>query len=146
MKTAQNRMKRVLLDVNVCIDLIVNRSITPQTKKRLFITLLKHDIVPFVPAFSIDTVYYILNSSMKIEKQQARVAIQKLLKYAKLLHTTDKSINLAFSSDFPDFEDSMMNALAETSNMDAIITNNINDFSRSSLPVYRPVEFISLFQ
>ncbi len=82
---------------------------------------------------------------MKIEKHQARDAIQKLLKFTKLLHTTDKSIHLAFTSGFPDFEDGMINALAETSNMDAIITNNINDFSRSSLPVYRPVDFISLF-
>jgi len=146
MKTVQNNIKRVLLDVNVCIDLIVNRSISPQTKKSFFAVLFKHNIVPFVPAFSIDTVYYILNSSMKIEKQQARGAIQKLLKFTKLLHTTDRSIHLAFSSDFPDFEDSMINTLAETSNMDAIITNNINDFSRSSLPVYRPLDFVSLFQ
>ena len=145
MKTAQNRIKRILLDVNVCIDLIVNRSISPQAKKKLFMVLFRHDIVPFVPAFSIDTVYYILNSSMKIEKQQARSAVLKLLKFTELLHTTDASVNLAFSSDFPDFEDGMINALAESGNMDAIITNNIDDFSRSTLPVYRPLEFISLF-
>jgi hypothetical protein len=40
----------------------------------------------------------------------------------------------------------MINALAETSNMDAIITNNISDFSDSNLPVYRPAGFITLFQ
>lgn len=145
MKTAQNKIKHILLDVNVCVDFIVNRSLSPQEKKTFFMVLFNHDIVPFVPAFSIDTLYYILNSSMKIEKQQARSAVWQLLKYTELLHTTDASVNLAFSSGFSDFEDGMINALAESGHMDAIITNNIDDFTRSSLPVFRPMEFISLF-
>jgi predicted nucleic acid-binding protein len=145
MKTAPTKIKHVLLDVNVCIDLIVNRSISPQTKKIFFAVLLHHNIKPFIPAFSIDTVYYILNSSMKIEKLQAKSAIYRLLKFTELLHTTDLAVNQAFSSDFPDFEDGLINALAETSQIDAIITNNVSDFSRSSLPVYRPSDFISLF-
>ena len=146
MKTAQNKIKRILLDVNVCIDLIVNRSISPQTKKNFFFVLHTHSIVPFVPAFSIDTIYYVLSNSMKIDKQQVQSAIQRFIEFVKPLHSTDKSINLAFSAGFPDFEDGLINALAETSNMDAIITNNISDFSRSSLPVYRPVDFISMYQ
>jgi predicted nucleic acid-binding protein len=138
-------VKRILLDVNVCIDLIVSRSLSADTKKKLFTVLLRHGIDVFVPACSVDTVYYILNSSMKIDKQVARNAIQKLLKFTKLLHTTDESIHLAFSSNFSDFEDGLINALAEVGGMDAIITNNISDFSGSKLPVYRPAGFIALF-
>lgn len=145
MPTVVNKWQRVLLDVNVCIDLIVNRSISPEIKKKLFAVLLQNKIDAYVPAFSIDTIFYILNSSMKIDKQVARNAIQKLLKFTKLLHTSDESIYQAFSSNFPDFEDGLINALAETNNMDAIITGNIPDFSNSDLPVYRPAEFITLF-
>lgn len=63
----------------------------------------------------------------------------------KLLHTSDESIHQAFSSNFSDFEDGLINALAETNNMDAVITSNIRDFSNSILPVYRPSDFITLF-
>ena len=146
MPIGENKIRRVLLDVNVCIDLIVNRSLSPDTKKEFFAVLLQNDIDTYVPAFSIDTIFYILNSSMKIDKQVARNSIQKLLKFTKLLHTSDESVRHAFLSNFSDFEDGLINALAETSNMDAVITNNISDFSGSNLPVYRPADFITLFQ
>jgi len=145
MKTAPSDIKRILLDVNVCVDLIVNRSISPQTKKSFFAIVIDHNIDIFIPAFSIDTLFYVLNSSLKIEKQYAKSAIQKLLKFTVLLHTNDEAVNKAFTSDFPDFEDALINALAETYQIDAIMTNNVADFSRSSIPIYRPSEFISLF-
>jgi len=146
MPIAPHKIDRVLLDVNVCIDLIVNRSLHPETKKRLFAVFIYNEIEVYVPAFSIDTIFYILNSSLKIDKQLARDSIWRLLKYTKLLHTTDESVLLAFSSGFSDFEDALVNSLAETSGMGAIITNNIPDFTLSNIPVYRPDDFIALFR
>jgi predicted nucleic acid-binding protein len=144
MPTAPNRIQRVLLDVNVCIDIIVNRSLAPETKKILFVVFIQNEIEVFVPAFSIDTVFYILNSSMKIDKTIAKEALQKLLRFTKLVHFTDETIHKAFVSNFSDFEDALINSLAETNNMDAILTNNTSDFVQSDLPVYRPVDFIAL--
>lgn len=145
MPIAPNEIQRVLLDVNICIDLIVNRMISPPIKKKLFTVLIQNNIDIFVPAMSIDTIFYILNSSMKIDKQIAKNSVHKLIKFTKLLHSSDESVHQAFASNFSDFEDGLINALAETSHMDAIITHNISDFSQSYLPVYRPTEFISLF-
>jgi len=145
MARAKTNIHRVLLDVNVCIDLIVNRSVSPETKKKLFSVIIQHDIEPYVPAFFVDTIFYILNSSMKIDKNVAKNAIQKLLKFTKLLHSTDESIQMAFASGFSDFEDGMINSLAETNNMGAILTSNVSDFSSSALPIYRPADFIVLF-
>lgn len=144
MPTAPNRIQRVLLDVNVCIDIIVNRSLAPETKKILFVVFIQNEIEVFVPAFSIDTVFYILNSSMKIDKTIAKEALQKLLRFTKLVYSTDETIHKAFVSNFSDFEDALINSLAETNNMDAILTNNTSDFVQSDLPVYRPVDFIAL--
>jgi predicted nucleic acid-binding protein len=144
MPTAPNRIQRVLLDVNVCIDIIVNRSLAPETKKILFVVFIQNEIDVFVPAFSIDTVFYILNSSMQIDKTIAKEALQKLLRFTKLVHFTDETIHKAFVSNFSDFEDALINSLAETNNMDAILTNNTSDFVQSDLPVYRPVDFIAL--
>lgn len=146
MPAEKYEIQKILLDVNVCIDLIVNRSISTPIKKQLFTVLFKNNIEIFIPAFSIDTIFYVLNSSMKIEKKVAKNAIFKLLKFTKLLHSNDESIHQAFASNFSDFEDGLINALAETSKIDAIITQNISDFSKSNLPVYRPSEFIALFQ
>ena len=146
MSTAQDKIEKVLLDVNVCIDIIVNRSLSPETKKELFAVFIQNEIEVFVPALSIDTVFYILNSTMKIDKHVAKNEIQKLLKYTKLLHTSDETIHKAFVSNFSDFEDALINSLAEAHTMDVILTNNISDFSKSSLLVYRPADFIALFK
>ncbi len=146
MKNEHFKIKRVLLDVNVCIDLIVNRTILPTIKKKIFEVFLRKKIVPFVPACSLDTIYYILNSSIKLEKPVAENALKNLLNYTRLLHTTDETIQRAFSSGFSDFEDGLINSLAEENKMDAIITGNVADFNKSSLPVYRPEEFLALFQ
>lgn len=145
MLNAPVEIKRVLLDVNVCIDLIVNRAVSPPIKKKLFAIIFKNDIEIFIPAFSIDTIFYILNSSMKIDKLVAKNSVHKLIEFTKLLHSTDESIHRAFASNFSDFEDGLINALAETNDMNAIITNNVSDFSKSALPVYRPAEFVALF-
>jgi len=145
MANVQFKFQRVLLDVNVCIDLIVNRSILPETKKQLFAVFIQNDIQAFIPACSVDTIFYILTSSMKIDKTVAKNSIQKLLKFTRLLHTTDETVQMAFYNGFSDFEDGLINSLAEYHHMDAILTNNISDFSGSSLPVYRPSDFISLF-
>jgi predicted nucleic acid-binding protein len=146
MPIAPNKIGRVLLDVNVCIDIIVNRSISPETKKELFAVFIQHDIETYIPAFSVDTIFYILNSTMKIDKLVAKNAIQRLLKFTKLLHSNDEMIQRAFASKFSDFEDALINSLAETNNLNAILTNNISDFINSDLPVYRPVDFIALFR
>ncbi len=146
MPVVPNKIIRVLLDVNVCIDIIVNRSLSPENKRELFAVFIQNKSEVFVPAFSIDTVFYILNSTMKIDKQVAKNAIQKLLKYTKLLHTSDEAIHKAFVSNFSDFEDALINSLAETNKMDVILTNNTSDFVHSELPVYRPVDFIALFR
>ena len=146
MKNTHFNIQRILLDVNVCIDLIVNRAISPGIKKRLFEIFLTKQIDPFVPACSIDTIYYILNSSMKLEKTVIENALKNLLKYTQLLHTTDESVQRAFSSNFSDFEDGLINSLAEVNSMDAIITGNVADFTKSSLPVYRPEDFVAMFE
>ena len=140
-----NNITSVLLDVNICIDLIVDRSMTSQTKKRLFSVFLKNDITVYIPAFSIDTIFYILNSSMKIEKSIAIQAISNILKYTRLLHSSDEAVALALRCGFSDFEDGMINSLCEVNNVDVIITNNTKDFKKSGSCIYRPEEFLALF-
>lgn len=140
-----NNITSVLLDVNICIDLIVNRSMITQTKKQLFSVFLKNGITVYIPAFSIDTIFYILNSSMKIDKSIAVQAISKMLKYTSLLHSSDESVSLALPCGFSDFEDDMINSLGEVNKVDVIITNNTKDFKKSGLRICGPEEFLALF-
>ena len=146
MKNVKSQYKSILFDANVCIDLIVNRSLDTDSKKKLFHYLLKTNTTVYIPAMSIDTIYYILTSSLKIDKVKAKLAISKLLEFSKLLHTCDKSVRNAFLSDISDFEDAIINSVAEVNQIGAIITQNTKDFKNSNLPIFSPTEFITLFQ
>lgn len=138
-------IKSILFDVNVCIDLITNRLISPQLKRQLFTIILNQKIKMNIPAFSVDTIFYILNNSLKIDATRAKAAIQKLISNTKLLHTKDIIVSNAFISQFKDFEDAMINELAIYYNVDAIITSNIKDFKKSVLAIYSPADFVSFF-
>jgi hypothetical protein len=51
----------------------------------------------------------------------------------------------AFYPIFSELKHKLCNSLTETKNMDAIITGNILDFSKSKLPVFRPSDFFTRF-
>ena len=144
MQQEQNRVQSILLDVNVCIDIITKRALAYSIKKQMFSMIIAQKIKTYIPACSIDTIYYILTSSMKINKELALNSIIKLIKYTNLLHSSDESVHFALNSGFPDFEDGLINSIAVENNIDAIITSNTKDFKSSSLPVYSPTAFITI--
>ena len=146
MQADKEPTKRVLLDVNVCIDLITNRLISVETKKRLFHSFINQKTDVFVPAFSIDTIFYVLTNSLKLKAEIAKAAILNLLKYTRLLHTSDESVQYAFTSGISDFEDGLIESLAVLNNIDVIITSNIKDFKKSKVSVYSPEEYIRMPQ
>ncbi len=133
---------RILLDTNVCIDLLVDRKLSVYQKKQLFTILLKENIDIFIPSCSIDTIYYILNSSMKIKDSVVKQKISTLLKYTKTIVLKGSAIENSLTSGFKDFEDALINNTAISNNIDTIMTFNTKDFSKSSLNITTPLSFI----
>ncbi len=140
-----NRVSKILLDTNICLDLLVNRNISVYQKKQLFSLFLKNKIEVYIPVCSIDTIYYILNSSMKIDADKSRELITTLLKYTNTLQLNEKEVFKALKSDFNDFEDALIYYAAEDKGIDIILTFNKKDFKGSSLDILTPLEFINRF-
>ena len=132
----------ILLDTNVCLDLLTKRKLQTHQKKQMFSLILKNKIKVWIPSCSIDTIYYILNSSMKIKNERSKKLITTLLRYTSTLPLNDKTIEKALRSDFKDFEDALINFTAEDKNIDSIITFNKKDFKNSALEILSPSEFI----
>ncbi len=132
----------ILLDTNVCLDLLTKRKLQTHQKKQMFSLILKNKIKVWIPSCSIDTIYYILNSSMKIKSDRSKKLITTLLRYTSTLPLNDKTIEKALRSDFKDFEDALINFTAEDKNIDCIITFNKKDFKNSALEILTPSEFV----
>ena len=144
MKIGQKSISKVLLDVNVCIDVLTNRELTKDESKMLFAILQKNKIQVFIPAFSLDTIYYILNR-MGVQNELAKTSIKKLIKFTGLQFLSNEAVEYAFDSGFADFEDSLINSVAVVNELDFIITSNTKDFNKSTLPIFHPKEFIRFY-
>lgn len=66
---------------------------------------------------------------------QARALLVRLKMLVKVLAINDKIIELALTSDFPDFEDAIQYYTAIENGVKLIITRNLRDFKKAEIPV-----------
>lgn len=134
-------MNKLLIDTNVIIDLLAKREEFYRDSMKLFSLADRNEIELIVSTLSIANSYYLLNDIMKLKN--VRATIRKFKVLVNLFSLNDKIIELALNDrNFKDFEDGIQYYTALESNCNAIVTRNIKDFKKSSLPVLRPNEYL----
>lgn len=137
-------MKRILLDSDVILDLLLERQAFCDDANMLVLACEQKLFHGYMTPVSISNVYYIFRqnaSHMKVIEQ-----LQLLLKIIGILNMDQKQVLAALDSKFTDFEDALQYYSALHSNkIDAIITRNVKDFKKSALPVFSPAEFLATF-
>ncbi len=134
-----NTPKNLLLDVNVCVDILTNRN-TDYNVKEFIKKLINNNAKLFYASLSLDTLYYII--SRYTNNDTAMFGVLKLLNYVNLIHLSDIDVIYALNSNFKDFEDSLINACAYNNNINIIITRNKKDFNTSDLQIFTPLEYL----
>ena len=94
-------------------------------------------------AKAITDIYYLTHRQLHNDKA-TREIIVKLCKLFDIVDTSSMDIINALSSEVSDFEDAVMIESAIRYETDCIVTRNVKDYSKSSLPVFTPKEFIGL--
>lgn len=131
---------RLMLDLNVLLDVVQKR------QKHYFASaqVLNHSLTQgngYIPAHAITTLHYLVNKYSN--QNQADELIDWLLQNFTIA-PADKEIFLrARILNFPDFEDAVVCACAEQQSCDYIITRNNKDFSKATVGVLTPGEFIA---
>jgi len=137
-------MKRILLDSDVILDLLLERKAFCEDAITLILACEQKQLHGFMTPVSISNVYYIFRqnaSHVKVIEQ-----LQLLLKIISILNMDQRQVLAALDSKFNDFEDALQYYSALNSNkIDAIITRNVKDFKKSALPVFSPAEFLATF-
>jgi predicted nucleic acid-binding protein len=135
-------MNKLLIDTNVIIDLLAKRKDFYIDSLKLFSLADRKEIELIVSTLSIANSYYILNDVMKLKN--ARTIIRKFKVLVNPYSLNDKIIELALNDEnFKDFEDGIQYYTALASDCKVIVTRNIKDFKKSSLPILRPNEYLS---
>ena len=135
---------KILFDTNVVLDLLLDREPFSNTAAQLFSRADEGDITGFINATTVTTVHYLAHRT--VGDRRARREIGNVLDLFDVAPVNLAVLEGALQSKFTDFEDAVMYHAALNVNADGIVTRNIGDFKRATIPLYAPEELNHLVQ
>jgi len=130
----------ILVDVNILMDVYYRRE--PHfSGSTLFVHHVATGRAPAcLSAHGITTLYNLVSkfSSPKAGKS----AVDWSLKHMEIATVGPEEITRARALDWPDFEDAVVAAAAESAGCTAIVTRNVRDFRGSPVPAMAPEELV----
>jgi len=132
---------RILIDTNVIMDVLANRPEFFHHSSQVFAHVEKGMIQGIIGATTVTTLSYLL--AKKLGQRASLVSIEKLLSLTEVAPVNEAVLPAALAAGGKDFEDSVLIASAELVGADGIVTRDVHGFTKSSLPVYAPVELLT---
>lgn len=133
-------MKRLLLDTNIILDIVLNRAPHFEYSSRIFELIDKKRIIGYITASTVTDIYYI--SRKEKGKEIALEFISNLIEVVDVLGIDKNIIIKAIKSKLKDFEDAVQVSAAKYYEIEIIITRNKSDFLDSGLEILTPKELI----
>lgn len=134
---------RVLLDLNVLLDVVQERVPHYQDSARVLSLARLGEMQAILPGHAFTTLYYILNKAAG--KSKADQTIDWLLAHFDVAAANKAVLGCARRLPVKDFEDAVVASLAETGQCDQIVTRNVSDFAGTPIPALTPTAFLSAF-
>ena len=135
-------MTRVLLDVNVVLDVLANRE--PFVgEAEIVLRLVEGGMIEgLLAAHTVTTLHFLL--SRHLGKARAKRVLDDLLQITSIVAVDDGRIRHALAMNWADFEDAVQAACAEQAEADYLVTRDKKGFRRSVVKVVTPAELIAL--
>lgn len=131
---------RALIDTCVIIDALQSRQPFCEQAQKIFLAGANNLFNGYVSAKAVTDIYYLTHRHTHSDKA-SREVLNKLFTLFDILSTDGMDCRRAVLSPVSDFEDAVMIETALRSEVDCIVTRNVDDFSKSSVPVYTPEQF-----
>ncbi|MSP62355.1 MAG: PIN domain-containing protein [Myxococcales bacterium] len=132
-------MKRVLYDTNVLLDVLLRREPHFADSARALDAAGQRKVEGYLSGHSVATVAYVVQK--QIGRAHGRTLLSQLLANLKVAAVTDRAVRQALATDFSDFEDALCHAAAEEAGAAVIVTRNVRDFRRGTIPAIDPAAF-----
>ncbi len=129
---------RLLIDINVVLDVALKRPGAPASARLLSLCGRQHE--GWLAWHSVATLAYL------IDRQQSAISardfIRGLLAWADVAHTGKADAMAALDLPMSDFEDALQVAAAMACGAQFIVTRNVRDFKASPVPAFTPEAFL----
>ena len=133
----------VYFDTNVVVDVLLKREPFFRDSFEALTKVANKSVSGIIGASAITDIYYIANKELK-DKEKSLSSIFNILKILLLVSTIPQDIFMAKDLGMPDFEDSVISAIASRNEANYIITRNVEDFENSQVMAITPSDFIHL--
>jgi predicted nucleic acid-binding protein len=134
-------VKRLLLDLNVFLDVILDRQPDADVAAALWAAIERGRGQGMVPAHGVTTIFYILERAKGAAF--ARSGVEDLVRVFDVAPVNDEVVKRALTFAWPDFEDAVCAAAAEASACDALVTRDPLGYPDAPLPVIDPAAALS---
>jgi len=133
---------KVLFDTNIILDVLLDRQPFSDDASQLMSRVERSEVSGFLCATTVTTIHYLMAKSLGSES--ALHHLRLLLSLFEIAPVNRIVIENALALGFSDYEDAVIVEAACHAGAQYIITRNINDFKKSTIPVYTPAAFIQL--
>lgn len=135
---------KVLIDTNILLDVILLREPHLKLSRRVLQCCLSL-VDGYIAVHTFSNMFYILHETEDFSIEECRDTFNKLL-YVFDVASLDKSdvISAVNNDAFDDLEDSMQHQSSIACELDYIITRNVDDFEKATVPAVTPEEFLKL--
>jgi len=138
-------MTDLFIDTDVIIDFIIDRQPFSREAAQVFTLIDQRKVKGYASALSYSNIYYVLRNYASHKK--VITMLNELSDLVGILKVDDDIIKASLASDFKDFEDAIQYYTAqEYKRIAVIITRNIKDYRKSSLPVMTPETFLKTYE
>ena len=134
-------MKRLLLDLNVFLDVILDRAPDADVSAALWAAIERGQGQGMVPAHGVTTIFYLLEKAR--DASFAREGVDRLIGVFDVAPVDASVIRRALALAWPDFEDAVCAAAAEANDCDALVTRDPDGYPNAPLPVIDPAAALS---
>ena len=129
-------MKLLLLDLNVILDVILDRAPGAEAAAALWAALESGHGRGLIPAHGVTTIFSLLEKARGAAF--ARDGVERLLGVFGVAPVNDMVVRRALVFGWPDFEDAVCAAAAEASGCEALVTRDPDGYPSPPLPVIDP--------
>jgi predicted nucleic acid-binding protein len=131
-------MKRVLLDVNVVLDVLLDRAPFADASSAVWAAVEQGEAEGLLSAHAVTTLHYL--NARAVGVRMARGTTDALLSVFDVASVDSAVLNAALALNWTDFEDAVTAAAARRAKCDALVTRNPSDFKGSPVRVLTPSE------
>ena len=132
---------RILIDTNIILDIVQKQEPFFADSYQALRKAIETNVECLISASAATDIFYMLRRAFQ-SSQKAKERIEQLSQIFAFADVQGADIQTALMRSMPDFEDAVVEAVAERSGACYILTRNIRDFVGSSVPAVTPAEFL----